>query len=494
MWHSLDPAAIFDVFGDAIVATGEGDRIVYANAALGELVGRPVADLVGLPIGALFPARVHRVLERAYAVPDPTMPVRLPILGANGTEVDVELKHSLVHVGGTTVGFSVMRDLRAREELERAVAAARHMRAVTELASRITGHHDLGPVLDDVSSTLVADLDAECAWLALLSSDGRPVVHVTRSAPTFRELTFDPAAVIAEAVETRASRVDAEQGIAVFPLMVRSELVGVMLLSTREALDGALVESLATVAAVLAAAINDSAVLAAQVKAIKLRDDFLAVAGHELRTPLSALLLQVENVVAGVKRGTVPAERLVDRLGKVQRNADRLAGLISQLLDVSRLADGRFALERESCGLHEVVTEVVERHAGPLAVSGSVLELHLEPVHGTWDRVRVDQVASNLLGNAIKYGAGKPIALRVTDRGRHATLEVRDHGIGIASEDHGRIFGRFERAVSSTNYAGLGLGLWLVKKIVDEHGGAIWLESVVNEGTTIRVELPKVHP
>jgi len=243
---------------------------------------------------------------------------------------------------------------------------------------------------------------------------------------------------------------------------------------------------------VLAAAINDAANLAAQAKAIRLRDDFLAVAGHELRTPLSALLLQVESVVVGVKRSSIPVDRVVERLGKVQRNADRLAGLISQLLDVSRFADGRFALERELCGLHDVVSEVVERHAGLITASGSVLELHVEPVHGQWDRLRVEQVASNLLGNAIKYGAGKPIVLRVTDGGRHASLEVRDHGIGIASEDHGRVFGRFERAVSSNNHAGLGLGLWLVKQIVDEHGGAISLESVVNRGTTIRVELPKV--
>jgi signal transduction histidine kinase len=422
------------------------------------------------------------------------VPLRLPVLGTHGLEIDVELKHSLVHVGGTTVGFSVMRDLRARKELERAVAAARHMRAATELASRITGHHDLSPVLDDVSSTLVAELDAECAWLALLTGDGRPVVRTTRTAPNCRDVTFDPAALIADAVATRANHLDIERGIAVFPLLVRTELVGVMLVSTREALDGSLLESLATVAAVLAAAINDSEVLAAHMQAIRLRDDFLAVAGHELRTPLAALLLQVESVVAGVKRGTFPLDRVVERLSKVQRHADRLAKLINQLLDVSRLADGRFALERESLDLHEVVSEVVERHAGLLEVSGSVLELHVEPVHGEWDRLRVDQLASNLLGNAIKYGAGKPIVLRVTDRGPHATLEVRDHGIGIAADDHGRVFGRFERAVSSTNYAGLGLGLWLVKKIVEEHGGSVGLESVVNEGTTIRVELPKSPP
>jgi len=236
VWHSLDPAAIFDVFGDAIAVTGEDGRIVYANAALEQLVARPVADLVGQPLGALFPARVHPELARAYARPGPSLPVQLPIGGANGVEVEIELKHSVVQVGGTSVAFSVMRNLRAHEELERAVATARRMRAVTGLVTRITGHHDLGHVLDDVAATLVTDLDAECAWLALLSSDGRPVVRVTRSAPNCPELTFDPAGVIAEAVDARTTRLDAGQGIAAFPLMVRSELVGVMLVSTRAVL------------------------------------------------------------------------------------------------------------------------------------------------------------------------------------------------------------------------------------------------------------------
>jgi len=222
------------------------------------------------------------------------------------------------------------------------------------------------------------------------------------------------------------------------------------------------------------------------VRAISVRDDFLSVAGHELKTPLTALMLQ------GQSLGRMSSDaRIVERAEKLVRQASRLGKLVDELLDVSRITAGRLRLELEDVDLTTVVVENVGRLTEELARAGSQVRLAVEgELHGHWDRSRIEQVVSNLLSNAIKYGAGKPIDVAASRAEDRAIVVVRDRGIGIAAEDQARIFGRFERAVSSRHFGGLGLGLWIVRQIVEAHGGTIAVDSAPGEGAEFRVELP----
>jgi signal transduction histidine kinase len=228
-------------------------------------------------------------------------------------------------------------------------------------------------------------------------------------------------------------------------------------------------------------------------RAVRVRDDFLSIAGHELRTPLAALLLQVEGLQRQALRNAFVAhpDVLIDRVGKTRAHAQRLERLVGELLDVGRISAGRLTLELEDVDLGALVGEVAERFADQLARSGCTLTVTApERVVGRWDRLRLDQVITNLLANAIKYGARQPIDLRVERLAEGARLTVIDRGIGIAPADQGRIFERFERAVSDRHYGGLGLGLWISREIVEALRGSISVESAVGAGSTFVVTLP----
>jgi GAF domain-containing protein len=222
------------------------------------------------------------------------------------------------------------------------------------------------------------------------------------------------------------------------------------------------------------------------VRAVAVRDDFLSVAGHELKTPLTALLLQTQALARGVTD-----EQVVARVDKLVRHIGRLGKLIDELLDVSRITSGRLHLELEDVDLTALVVENVGRLSDEASRAGSAVQLAIDgELRGRWDRTRIDQVVSNLLSNAIKYGQGRPIDVAASRAQDRAVVVVRDRGIGIAAEDQARIFGRFERAVSSRHFGGLGLGLWIVRQIVEAHGGTIAVVSAPGEGAEFRVELP----
>ena len=227
-------------------------------------------------------------------------------------------------------------------------------------------------------------------------------------------------------------------------------------------------------------------------QAVVLRDDFLSVASHELRTPLTALKLEVSNLLrlARLDAGSERA-RLIAKVEKIDAQTARLRGLIDDLLDVSSLAAGQLELQIGPVDLAEVVAEVAARFIDEAARLGSRLTIDArERAIGYWDRERLEQVVSNLISNAVKYGDGKPIEVIVWAAGGQARLTVRDQGLGIAPRDQERIFGRFERAANSGNFGGIGLGLWIVKQIVNVFGGAVSVESAPGAGSTFRVDLP----
>ena len=227
-------------------------------------------------------------------------------------------------------------------------------------------------------------------------------------------------------------------------------------------------------------------------RAVQLRDEFLSVAAHELRTPLTSLKLQLELISrAAENEGGGLSAQLEPKLKAAHRQANRLNQLNGALLDVTRLQAGRLHLEREEVDFVEVLQETLQRLTPELERAGCTLSAELASgVRGQWDRLRLEQVIVNLLMNATRYGAGKPIEVRLARENGEAVLSVRDQGIGIAPEDQQRIFRRFERAVSVDKYGGLGLGLFISSEIISALGGSISVVSQPGAGATFTVRLP----
>jgi PAS domain S-box-containing protein len=280
------------------------------------------------------------------------------------------------------------------------------------------------------------------------------------------------------------------------PLTMHGRTFGVLLLvsSDRNRSFGAEELALAEEVSRRASLALENARLYTQAReAIAARDEFLSIASHELRTPLTALMLQLQRLQKLIGLAERPQERSAagGTLEHATRQTRRLSTLIESLLDVSRIAVGRLTLDTQQIDLAEVVRQVVERAAEEASDARSTIKLAVDgPVVGTWDRLRLEQVLTNLLSNAFKYGSGREVEVRLESGPANARLSVRDHGIGIAAKDASRIFERFERAVSARHYGGLGLGLFIVRQIVDAHGGKIHLDSEPGEGSTFTVELP----
>lgn len=223
-------------------------------------------------------------------------------------------------------------------------------------------------------------------------------------------------------------------------------------------------------------------------RATRTREEFLSMASHELRTPIATLRLNVDALRRAAKQTPLDPEVLDRRLDAVDRQRERLEVLLRRLIDASQVDAGRLTLERQRVDLGALASEVVDRFEDEapelrLRVTGDAV--------GEWDRARLDQVLTNLLGNAVKYGLGRPIDVTVTGDPSQVSVAVTDRGIGIPPEGRERLFRRFERAVTPSAFQGLGLGLWIARTLVEMHGGEIMLESTPGMGSTFTVTLPR---
>ncbi|WNG39386.1 PAS domain S-box protein [Archangium violaceum] len=229
-------------------------------------------------------------------------------------------------------------------------------------------------------------------------------------------------------------------------------------------------------------------------EAIRLRDEFLSVASHELKTPITPLQLHLQalRVLASKGGEAFNVERATRKLALAEHQVQRLARLVDDLLDISRLNSGRVELRFETVDVARLVRELLERQRAALRSSGSEVRLQLrEALMARVDPMRLEQIFTHLLANAAKYGRGKPIDVTLEGDEAGYCIRIRDRGIGIAPEDQQRIFERFERAVSERHYGGLGLGLWLVRRITEHLGGSINVRSQPGEGATFEVRLPR---
>jgi signal transduction histidine kinase len=230
-------------------------------------------------------------------------------------------------------------------------------------------------------------------------------------------------------------------------------------------------------------------------QAVAARDQFLAVVSHELRTPLATLALLVDYLIVPLHphSATEPGGVVVQKpqLAMLKRQVDRLTALVAEMLDVSRITGGGLPLSPGPVDLRDVVREVLGRFDLEIQRRHVTLKVNApDPVPGIWDAARIDQVMTNLISNALKYGAGRPIEVSVRAEASQAVVVVRDHGIGIPEDEQRKIFGPFAPVLAATHHAGLGLGLWIAQRIVQASGGRIKVDSQPEQGSTFTVELP----
>lgn len=328
-----------------------------------------------------------------------------------------------------------------------------------------------------------------------------PAATVVRTGAPLHLLDISDAERRSSAVDDRHAAIIAQLGTRsaiVVPLIARDIRLGALTLgaaSPRHFVE-ADVELVAEIGRRVALAIDNARLLRETQRAVRLRDEFLAVASHELRTPITSLKFAVDFLMHASASGEdVPRVQVERSLDRVSRKAERLRQLADELLDVTQIEQGRLELKASEVDLGHLVREAVDNIELDLATAGCRLSIDCAaPVVGMWDASRLQQVVAILLSNAVKFGRGRPIEIAVRAVDSAASLQVRDQGIGIDPARLPYVFDRFERAVSSTHYGGLGLGLYIARWIVQAHGGTIGVVTTPGEGSTFTVEIPFVAP
>jgi len=525
---------VIETVGALVVVLDREGRILRWNTACEAATGYERAEVLGKPFWFLvLPEErdaVSAMFERLLAKDFPNQHENHWVTRRGDRRLIAWSNTALLDAKGEVVavvatGLDITDRTRAEDALRRQAA---RLEALAEASRVFASGLDYQTTLDTVARRL-SELIGDGALIRVVSPDGEWLLPVAvyhpspeRAALRRRMLVVAPqrttegltARVISSGHSIRIAHVTHEfvhnemkpeywpylEGVSslmMAPLTQRRQVIGHITLMrdgggpayTHE--DETLLEDLAHRAA---QAIENARLYGDAQAAVAARDEFLSIASHELRTPLTALRLALENMRRVSSREAIerlPPQYVERVLATAERQGQRLEKLVSALLDVSRIHMGRLELDVEEVDLAAVVAEAGAQLEDEAAQTGSTISIHGEGVHGYWDRLRVSQVVTNLLSNAVKYGGGKPVEVEFGARDTRAFLVVRDHGIGIDAVDQPQIFERFERAVSSRNYGGLGLGLYIVKRIVEAHGGTIRVESTPGEGAAFFVELPQ---
>ncbi|RYZ41826.1 MAG: GAF domain-containing protein [Myxococcaceae bacterium] len=497
--------AIIQASPAAIMLLDPDGTVRLWNPAAERMLGWTAEEVLGRVLPAVPPEHwdaFRHSLERATRG---TVLDGAPMAGRrrDGSAVQVAVWTGRVHpANGPPQCLSMMVDITERQRAEAA------QRFLAEAGGVLAGSLEEEETLERVAHLAVPAYAETCGVFLEDESGGvRCVATAGGSEPG--EVPPPGLAVVTRVIqsgrpETRSGLSDGDPTSAraggtfaylCVPLRVRGHTLGALTFVTAkrayDAQDLALAQELARRAAL---ALDNASLYRDARQAIRLREEFLSIASHELKTPISALVLQVQSLMAGLARSGAQfdPERLRRGLERVDRQVKRQTLLVNDLLDVSRLSAGKLELVLEPLELGALVREVAERFEPEFTRSGTPLELVLAPeVRGQWDRLRLDQVLTNLMSNALKYGRGNPVRVELEQVEGRARLRVKDGGIGIAREHLPRLFHRFERAVSERNYGGFGLGLWIARQIVEAMGGYIEVDSVLGEGSTFRVDLPR---
>jgi PAS domain S-box-containing protein len=454
---------------EAIVALDDGNRIVAHNRRLHEIWSLSATVAIGTPESALLDELARRLADPWEAGSDHSL------LALKDGRV-LERAHARADAAAPRV-YS-FRDVTGRE---RALAHA----TLLARASGLLATNDLEPALEAVARAALPLL-GELGAVDVVGESGATRLLEVRATP---DPWLEPPEQLAAVDRTEVSATGQRSRVTV-PIVRHGRRLGVLsfVAAPFRAYGSAEVELAEELAGRIGAAIDDAEARRRAEAEIADREQLLYMAAHELRAPLTSLRLCVE----ALRRNQAVAALATRQLEVIDRDERRIARLVDDLLDVGRIRSGQLQLELAPMDLCDLVGEIARRMTVEISRSGSPLTCSAgDPVVGRWDRSRLDQVVTNLLVNALKFGQGKPIDVRVTCDGCRARLVVLDQGIGIARELHQRIFEPFERgAADARQYGGLGLGLYIVRTIVERLGGEVRVESERGQGACFTVELP----
>jgi PAS domain S-box-containing protein len=533
--------AILRAVTDGITVLSPQGQFIYANAAGAKLCGfETVEAFLATPTQQIMDA-FEIMDEHNVPFPHDKLPGRLALQGVLNppeTLVKVRVKESgkiswsiinaspvFDDTGKVKYAISIFRDFTKRKQTEDALRL--QAEAGTVFAASLDYKVTLQSIADLVvpaiadwcsisvresqnefpKSIAVAHIDpAKVSWAAELQKEyptdweserGSGQVLRTGKSEIYKEVP-DELLVLSSKDENhlRIIRQIGLKSCVIVPLKARRGILGTLTLIYAESGrrysedDVRIAEDLASRAAM---AVENALLYKESQDAVRMRDEFLSVASHELRTPLTSLRLQAQMNKRNIAKGNVGAlapEKLTKLIDGFDRQSSRLIRLVDDMLDISRINKSKLKLEREKIELNKVIEEVLDRLEDQLIHAKCTVHTTLESVTGYWDRSRIEQVATNLLTNAIKYGPGKPVNISLSSAHNHVVFTVHDSGIGIAKKDHERIFEKFERAVSSNETSGLGLGLYITREIVNLHGGSIAVKSEPGHGSTFTVTIP----
>lgn len=520
-------SGILSISADAIVSIDREQRITLFNDGAEKIFGYSKLEVLGAPLEVLIPERfraVHREHVEKFAASQDfsrrmgqRQGATIRGLRKNGDEFPADAAISKLEVGGERILTIALRDITEHERIEREqrflaevgpvlAATLEHeetLAKIAELAVRDLADFCIVEIVEDDGDTRRSAVRArarEQEWVA----EAMLHVQLDRTRPHLFRAVFETRrsllveSVTPDAVESwaqseehlRALRGMAAKSVLAVPLLVQRKLLGVLaLISSTRAYgppDLRLAEELAHQAAL---SIENARLYGAANRAIQVRDDVLGIVAHDLRNPLNSIVLQASLLRKRIAEPESPARRSVELIDRAARRMNRL---IQDLLDVTRMEAGWLSLDRASVPTAQAVMDAIEAQSAQVSAASLELQIDVAPdLPDVWaDRERLLQIFENLIGNALKFTEpGGRITVGATSRDGEVLFRVEDTGSGIAAGELPYLFDRFWQARKAGRH-GAGLGLPIVKGIVEAHAGRIWVESAPGRGTTFFFTIP----